>query len=224
MTEIQLHGILGQLFGKIFKFKISNIHFALKALEANREGFFVELMNLSKEGYNYVLVVDGNIVESHKELQEFKKIKSIHFLPAICGAGPVTGPAAAIIGSTILGSTIAAQIVGFVINMLVYSAISLGVSLIAQMLTKQGSGPTTSQAYTAVAGITTQVADMEKSYIFNNNVNTASQGDSIPIGYGKYKIASKVLNAGIKSYPQTFRTSTEFQESSLRINSDFISF
>jgi len=46
-------------------------------------------------------------------------------------------------------------------------------------------------------------ADATKSsFVFGGVVNTASQGTPVPIGYGRLKVGSKVIQATIKSFPQ----------------------
>ena len=37
-------------------------------------------------------------------------------------------------------------------------------------------------------------------------INTASQGTPVPIGYGRLKIGSKVIQATVKSFPQNQQT------------------
>tara|TARA_R100000734_G_C3314744_1_gene106420 strand:+ start:655 stop:1296 length:642 start_codon:yes stop_codon:yes gene_type:complete len=41
-----------------------------------------------------------------------------------------------------------------------------------------------------------------QSLIFSNRVNVASQGAPVPIGYGRLKVGTQVIQATIKSYPQ----------------------
>ena len=41
-----------------------------------------------------------------------------------------------------------------------------------------------------------------QSLIFSNRANVASQGAPVPIGYGRLKVGTQVIQATIKSYPQ----------------------
>ena len=41
-----------------------------------------------------------------------------------------------------------------------------------------------------------------QSYIFSNVANVASQGTPMPLGYGRLKVGSQVIQASIKSFPQ----------------------
>ena len=41
----------------------------------------------------------------------------------------------------------------------------------------------------------------KESYVFSSNVNLAQQGSFLPIGYGRLKIGSSVIQTSIKSFP-----------------------
>tara|TARA_R100000152_G_C6744611_1_gene168303 strand:- start:510 stop:1106 length:597 start_codon:yes stop_codon:yes gene_type:complete len=45
-----------------------------------------------------------------------------------------------------------------------------------------------------------------ESLIFSNIANVASQGAPLPVGYGRLKVGSQVIQATIKSYPQSQKT------------------
>ena len=45
-------------------------------------------------------------------------------------------------------------------------------------------------------------AASKQSFIFSNIVNVASQGAPMPLGYGRLKVGSQVIQASIKSFPQ----------------------
>ena len=71
-------------------------------------------------------------------------------------------------------------------------------------------------------------ADASKSsLIFSNVANVASQGAPVPIGYGRLKVGSQVVQATIKSFPQSqtpqqVLTRQSYIESSERGNWPFI--
>jgi predicted phage tail protein len=213
MTKIFLHGIVGKKFGKCFNVNISNVFSALKAVECNREGFFKEIKDLSKKGFDYFMLVDGQVVETNEELIERRKIKEIHLIPAVHGSG-----AAIAVGIGLTGVT--AQIVGFVIQMAVSAAVSLGVGFLMAQLNKQAQPP---QQHIAVGGAAAAVEAAGKSYIFSNLQNLASQGDSIPVGYGRYKIGSHVVEISIKNYSTNQTYANEFSNyASISAFNDFL--
>ena len=42
--------------------------------------------------------------------------------------------------------------------------------------------------------------------MFGSPLNTASQGTPVPVGYGRLKVGSKVVQASVKSFPQNQQT------------------
>jgi predicted phage tail protein len=83
-------------------------------------------------------------------------------------------------------------------------AFSVGVSLLITALTMPsapGSSDATGKAAMMASGGSTSTIDAAaKSYVFDNLQNNASQGSPIPIGYGRMKIGSEVINVSSKSY------------------------
>jgi predicted phage tail protein len=72
----------------------------------------------------------------------------------------------------------------------------------------------------AVGGTAARVATRNKSYIFSNTQNVAFQGMSVPIGYGKTRIGSKIISISIKNFPVT----TSFSNASQSLQNNFINF
>lgn len=214
MTNVIIKGVLGKKFGEFFKFKIKNSLEALRALEVNRSGFFVELKKLNQMGCDYAIFVDGELVDNKNKLQENKKIHTIYIIPTIIGSGFLAPAIAAAIG--LAGSKLAV----FIIGTLLQTAFSLGVSFLISSLQKTAAPP---QQTIAVGGATAMLEARGKSFIFSNSQNTAKQGSSIPIGYGKFKVSSSVIEINIKNYNSNITNViefTEFQQSSFI--SDFI--
>jgi hypothetical protein len=86
MTEIHLHGILGQKYGKLHKFSIKEPKDVVRALEANNEDFTKDLKDLLKKNIVYTIVADDQWVQGNFFLNN-KKIKKIDFVPMIIGSG-----------------------------------------------------------------------------------------------------------------------------------------
>jgi predicted phage tail protein len=213
MTKIHLHGKISKKFGKLFELNIDNVSSALNAIDSNREGFLKEIKKMSIDGFNYFVLIDNKMIENKEEFIEKRKIENIHLIPAISGSGVAI---AAAIGFTGIG----AQIAGFVINMAISAAVSLGVNYIMNQLNKQAQPP---QQHIAVGGGTAMLEAAGKSYIFNNLQNISSQGDSIPIGYGRYKLGTKVISVSVKDYATNQTYTNEFSNNtSLSVFTDFL--
>jgi predicted phage tail protein len=206
MVNVYLYGILAKQFGKFFKLNVSDCFSALKAIDTNRNNFFKRINYLSKNNINYQIIVDGDVVDSHDKFIEKRKIKNIFIVPTICGSGPLAGGiggaaasgmglTAVVAGKTVL--TVTGQIVAGLINVAISAAIQVGISLVASAFTKSGQMPVSRISF---GGASESLQAQTKSYIFSNNVNLASQGTSIPIGYGKSKVSSKVVWSTIKNY------------------------
>lgn len=89
MTEIHLHGILGQKYGKLHKFAIKNPQDVVRALEANHENFTKDLKDLLKNNIIYSIVADNHWIRGSLHCKQ-QKIKKIDFVPTILGSGPLT--------------------------------------------------------------------------------------------------------------------------------------
>lgn len=214
MTKVYIKGVLGKKFGSFFNLNISSSMHALKAIEANRSGFTKELFDLNKKNINYVLICDGNALQSNEELVEKRKINTIHIIPIIFGSGEfVAGAMGLAAGSA------AAMITATVVNLVVSAAISVGVSMIMNQLNKQAQPP---QQNIAVGGLSAAIEAKGKAYIFSNSQNIVAQGISIPVGYGKFKTNSAVIEASVKSYSTNTLALDEF--TSLENESAFLDY
>jgi predicted phage tail protein len=194
MTKINIHGILGKIFGNSFELKISDCYSAMKGIDANRAGFLKKIFDLSANNQNYYIVIDGVMIENKDEFTEKREIKTIDFIPAIYGYGAAIAP-------LLVSGVIAQAVVAFAINAAISAGISFGISLITESMNKRASPP---QQMIAVGGAVTSVEAKGRSYIFTNWTNLVAQGTSIPVGYGKMRIASRVIHANTKSYPTSF--------------------
>lgn len=192
MTNITLHGILAREFGNTFRMKIHKACNVVKAISVNRKGFNKRILDLSREGFNYTIIVDGSKITELQELSLQREPQEIHLVPCIIGSGPVTAAAILTGASSVLGfgtvftATMASsQILGAIM----LTTVSMGLSmLLAPDAPKQASASS---------------AALQSSFSFSNKVNAASQGSPVPVGYGRLKVGSQVIQVCVKSYPQS---------------------
>jgi predicted phage tail protein len=205
MTTVYLHGLLAKEFGRKFRFSLSRPRDAVWAIDANKKGFVNRLLELSKGGANYSVVVDGSL--ANKFSVEKAGAKEIHILPAISGsAGVVTA-----IGVILYAAALYAPEWAVVYLVALGSAaISYGISNLMQKDQKVdvGSASATSTA-------------LNKSFLFSNGENVTEQGIPMPIGYGRLRIGSAVIQSTVKSFPAKFDAGstpiyTEFTELSTK--------
>jgi len=204
MTNVYIHGALGREFGRKFKFSLARAKDVFLALGANKKNFKSRLIELGKSGAHYSVVIDGKMATSDFLLNSNACPKEIHLLPLICGsAGVVTA-----IGVLAYAVALTAELSPFWVGVLTAvgsAAISFGISNLLQKDQKidVGSASSTSTA-------------LNKSFLFSNGENIAEQGNPVPIGYGRLRIGSSVIQSTIKSFPARFDN-----KASLPIYSEF---
>jgi|TARA_R100000081_G_C4785563_1_gene154279 predicted phage tail protein len=175
MTLIKIHGILAREYGSSFKFELSNPKNVLEAIDCNKQGFIKRLIELQKQGFCYDIIINKKRVTQEEHISGVKNPKTIDLVPAIAGAGP------AFFLPLVGGSALLANI-----------ASALFFAVIAYALTPKPE----------VEALEIEADASKSSLIFTNTVNVASQGSPVPIGYGRLKVGSQVVQATIKSFPQ----------------------
>ena len=81
MTNIILHGILAKEFGENFKMQIYKAANVIKAIDVNRRNFNKRIFELSREGLNYTMIVDGKKITELEaviaEIDTYPGIKAV---------------------------------------------------------------------------------------------------------------------------------------------------
>lgn len=190
MTKIILYGKLAKIYGKEFSF--ANIHKpsdVVNAMETIHPGFRRYIINQTKEGMNYEIILDGETGTAYG-LNEKKSPKIVEIAPSIIGQDPITilialGAAIAYAGF-VMGVT---TIVGGIL-------FSLGVGLIlagiAYLLTPIPENEPDE------AGIRSGIKNA--SFLFQNPQNISTQGKPIPIGYGRLRVGSLVVGTTLSNF------------------------
>ena len=195
MTDIYLHGTLAQEYGKAFRFEIAKPKDVLKAIDANKEGFIARILQLQREGFLYDIIVDKQRITSPQQL-EIQTVQRIDIVPAIVGSGFIIG-AVVSVGSWLFSG-------GFLANII----IAVGLAALQYLLTpKQDLGLPERQQLSAEANA------MKASYVFSTHINTAQQGHPVPLGYGRLKVGSAVIQSSMKSLPTEKSLGDEFKKS-----------
>ena len=199
MTNVYLYGELRNKFGQEFKFNINSPKEAFLAINSNKRGFLNEVKKLAMQGVHYRIVVDDNVIEHPKEIDVQKIPNEIHIVPIVWGAGK-NGGAFAMIAAAVLLAVVAGPLGGAIGG-------KIGAAVTASMYATAGA--------LAVQGVMTilfpppkpdfnqEVQAGGKSYLFGNKQNNTSQGQAVPVGYGRLKIGSSQISAGIDHYALT---------------------
>ena len=214
MTTIVFHGLLAKKFGKKIKVHLGRLNDFVPAIDAIKSGFRQFLLKLNANNQDYTAHLEKNGTE-------------IHLVPSITGSGKTLMIVVAVVliivacivawylapylGTSFLGtltgtaaftggmSTIAG--IGVVA---VGVAFTVGVNLLITALTMPkapGSSEATGKAAMMANGGSTSTLDSNaRSFVFDNLQNNASQGNAVPIGYGRMKVASNVISVSMKNY------------------------
>ena len=223
MKRVVLRGELGKQFGRIHKFDLTTPAEAIRALCANFEGFQQALVTAGERGIGYIVQVGKAAIDEVDEIHNpTGQDEEISITPVLAGAGGGVGKiltgvalvAAAIVfapaGAGFLGlGAGATTAAGFTLGAAASSAIGfIGASLIlsgtAQLLSPQ---PADLPGLTGATGgrrnsfdpVNNDPADNRSSYIYNGAVNLTAQGNPVPICYGRMRVGSVVVSAGVST-------------------------
>tara|TARA_R110001583_G_scaffold66704_3_gene191395 strand:+ start:680 stop:1318 length:639 start_codon:yes stop_codon:yes gene_type:complete len=181
MTTIRLHGILAQEYSDVFFMKIGKSSSVFSAIDCNHKGFTKRVVELQREGFFYDVIVNRTKTTNPQEIDGVKNPETIDLVPVIVGSGGLG------FLSWLMGGTFWANVTA-----------SLALAGISAALTPKPD--------TQNQGVEATAQASKGSFVFGGAVNTASQGTHVPIGYGRLKVGSKVIQATIKSFPQNQQT------------------
>jgi predicted phage tail protein len=192
LRTIRLYGKLGTQFGRVHRLAVENTAEAIRALCALIPGFERELMTSHDRGIRYACFLGRQNI-GKDELTLSGGHCDIRIAPVL------TGSKRAGVLQTFVG--LALSVVGGVLTGLGYGAIgapiaNLGWAMVVggviQMLSPQpklGSSDSSNNG---------------ASYIFTGAVNTTSQGNPVPVLYGRMIVGSAVISAGIVAEDQAY--------------------
>jgi predicted phage tail protein len=214
MTNVYLYGELRNKFGEEFKFNISSPKEAFLAINSNRKGFLDEVKKLAMQGIHYRIIVDDQVIQNPKEIEIQKAPKEIHVVPIVWGAGKNGALIAVGLALTIatagaagfLGAGVSGGLFAGVGSTTVMGAAGAGsFSALGTALFSIGVGI----ALQGVMGLlfptpkpdfNQEVQAGGKSYLFGNKPSNTSQGQAVPVGYGRLKIGSSQISASTDHY------------------------
>ena len=183
LRRIELHGVLGEKFGKHFELDIDTIRESTVALASQLPEFKKFMIDSEAEGLKFAVFTDEisqatNVAEDN--LDSYTGASTIHIVPKVVGSGGDTGLFQLIGGLVLVGVGV------FLQNPYL---ITLGASLafggIASMLMPtppvEGADPDGNKP----------------SNGFGGAVTTVAQGNPVPVLYGEREIGGFICSAGI---------------------------
>jgi len=197
MTTINLHGILKFEFGESFEMKIRKPKEIVDAITCNKPRFRKRFCELSEQGLNFAIIINNKNIKNLTTEELERPPKQVDIVPAIMGKGAVIAAVGAVALSVgvfgSLGATAAAIWTGIGIGL-----ISAGVQA---MIAKKAGGPSVATPDAAVG----TASSIDQSFAFNTQTNLATQGTAVPVGYGRLRVGSSLIQSTVKSYPMNIK-------------------
>ena len=199
MTTIRIEGWLGELLGRKWDLKVKNFVELFNAIESNTHKLRSFL--LKNRGNSFAMFVDGELVDNKNFLLINISGKKVDILPVLAGATTAIASsiAKAVLGEAAKGFAFEAAV--FILDTLITAVISMGISiLIAKLM-----APDDPQAVNTT------------SFLFGSAENVSSQGQVVPVGYGRMRVGSKVISTSISSMDKTKFTDEETKNSTATV-------
>ena len=228
MKKVVLRGELGKQFGRVHHFDLNTPAEAIRALCANFEGFQQALVMAGERGVGYIVQVGKSAIEELEEIHNpTSQSEEISITPVLVGAGGQGGgigqiiagvalvavsflfPGAGLFGAGfgVFGPLAPATIATLTTVGTVTSAIGAALILsgTAQLLSPQPAdlpgltGGFDGGRRSSFDPVRNDPADNRSSYIYNGAVNLTAQGNPVPLCYGRMRVGSVVVSAGVST-------------------------
>lgn len=159
-----------------FRAKVDSFEELISCISANFDNFGVKINNLKTKFDGLLIIVDGSIVDNGTVLNEkIRNARIIELVPVISLAAFASST---ILFTSITATTIAGKIGVFIVNTIIMSVISFGISFLVNKLL---SPKDPKQVKTS-------------SYIFSSKDNTSVRNTPLPVSYGRLRIGSLVIS------------------------------
>ena len=191
LKTIKLNGHLGKKFVKSCKLAVSSPEEAIKALSVNIKGFKEYLTKHSSPGY-HIFTDKRDLAED--ELNYNVSSDVIKIVPVTVGSG---GFFKIVIGIAMIVAAIYMPYLAIGMTefgLAAASALSaVGYSLVMSGISQVLFAPPKAKSFNS------DKPENSPSYVFNGPVNTIAQGNPVGLCYGKVRVGSQVISAGLTS-------------------------
>jgi predicted phage tail protein len=187
VKTVRLYGALGDKFGRVWRLDVKSPGEAIRALCSQLPGFRRHLQETATQGYRVLAGRDGR---NEITLCLPSSATTFRVVPVVSGAGKGLG--GIIVGAALIWASSGTYGWGEAMGATMASAVSsIGFSMViggvSQAMTKT---PKTSNE-------SVERPDNKPSYAFDGAVNTAAQGNPVPVCYGELLVGSQVISAGL---------------------------
>jgi predicted phage tail protein len=194
MTNIYLHGELRNLYGEHFKLNIESAKDTFRAINSNRKGFISTLKKLMGQGVFYRIIIDDEVIQEPKELDIQRVPKEIHIVPIVWGAGNNQGLQMLLLAAVIVAVSLTGPV-----GAIAGGKLAAGLQMVGAALAVQGV--MTLLYPPPKPDFNQEVSAGGKSYLFGSKPGNVSQGQAVPVGYGRLLIQSSQISATANHYP-----------------------
>lgn len=200
MTEIKLHGVLGQQVGDKWRLKVKSVGEAMHAIEImSRHKLYKYLYENDKKGIRYKVLINGRLFKKpdksfEKNIKNIKNselcinrnsLKKIDVIPVIEGAD--SDILSIIAGAALIAVGVIFLATGFLAP-LGAPLILGGIGLVAAGVINLLSQPPTFDEFR-------DFKESRFSYLFDGPTNTTRVGNPVPVVYGELITGSQVISA-----------------------------
>lgn len=183
MRTVRLYGVLGQRFGRSHRFDVRTPAEAVRALCANFKGFRAAIAEL------HVRVLVGGKAQSLNNVHH-PLSADMSIVPTVAGSG---GFGRILLGAALIGVSF---IPGLQAPLL--SGFSFSISSIASSVGwSLALGGVSQLLFSPPKPKISERPQNKPSYVFDGAVNTTGQGNAVPVLYGRGRIGSQVISAGL---------------------------
>lgn len=190
MVVINLYGALEYAAQRSTKLYVKTFEEAMKAMMAN----FPKLAGMLRKTRVSVLI-DGKMMTFEDALRPYKG-ERIDIMPIVGGTGPAImivvgaimtyGPVAGMIGTLLSGIT------GIAAATITASVAQFGMAMII--------GGISQLLFKPPKPMTSERPETTPSYSFNGAINTNTQGNVVPVGFGRMRVGSQVISANVQTW------------------------
>jgi predicted phage tail protein len=191
MKQVILHGLLKKIACPFFRAKVDSFEELISCISANFDNFGVKINNLKTKFDGLLIIVDGSIVDNGTVLnQKIRNARIIELVPVISLAAFASST---ILFTSITATTIAGKIGVFIVNTIIMSVISFGISFLVNKLL---SPKDPKQVKTS-------------SFIFSSKDNVTNRNTPVPVSYGRLRIGSHVISSLTLNFDLAFANSNQ---------------
>ncbi len=184
MKHVALYGELGRKFGKHWKLDVGSPQEALRAINANKPGFFDYLADCERRKQRFRVFIGCEEVLASKDLTlPMSSREYIRIVPVTEGSGGLLSAAAGI--ALMIFAPEAAAL--FAISEATVTSIAAGM-ILSGLSSLLVDTPKTQRQ---------EAPDNKPSYSFNGAENVVTQGGCVPVAYGQVEVGSTIVSSGI---------------------------